>query len=143
MKTKFYIFTIFVFCFVFLNIFAAPKKETRAQIQETIACYTRDILKDTVKTLQDCAQDQQIFTHKKIFTKTVLCITHTQEILIHILEELIDGESNNCLAQISRTELLKLRSILHEKSTQKTDDKNAQWWQKLTDEINGILQITL
>jgi len=134
MKPLFYVLAVICTCLITTHS-CAQKKETRQHIEENIAEYTRDILKDSVQALKYYAENNHIGTDRKIITT----IANTQELLIRILEDCVVGGNDNCIARATRTELLQLRSLLNKNNEQNEIHQKESWWQNLIDKIQNIL----
>jgi hypothetical protein len=141
MHEKKVLFFLILGCFV--KMWAKPAHESRMQLQEAIANCVGDLLKITQKQIVLCAQCLRDKTNKPDDVACMLDgVAGAQNLLFGILQELLEGGSNDRWILASRVQLKNVRTKLQEIHQQCANKKNdTVWWQQLPSCIDEIVPV--
>lgn len=134
--------TIFFLTILFFTQLSAKKvvRESRAHLQESIACSAVDILKSSHDVLKNCAQQVRILKKRDSGLADIIeQIAHLQDLMIDVTQELVE-ESNDRWAIASRNVLKNVHEKLEEINLQMSNKKSdVSWWRCVCQEITSVL----
>jgi len=137
---------IIIFLVLFLCTQITAKKfvrESRTQLQESIACEAVNILKSSHNTLKSCAEHVRTLKHADPDIATIIeQVVDVQKLTIKIAQELIDDE-DGCWAKASRQTLKTVCETL-QKINQQIASKNSDkiWWCDVCSQINTVIPLS-
>ena len=131
----------FLTALFFVQIYAKKVvRESRAHLQESIACSAVDILKSSHEALKNCAHRVRKLKQRDICVADIIeQIAALDDLMVTLTQELVE-ESNDRWAIASRKVLHDVYEKLEEVNVQMCDKKSdVQWWRGVCQEINDVL----